>query len=200
MKQHVLWKFEDESITGLPSNVMVRKWLPQNDILAHPNVILFISHGGLFGTSESLYHGVPLLLIPFFGDQFRNAYRVKAAGFGQFMAIHDVTTESLSKGINEIISNESYMTKAKETSAIFKDNLVHPMDEAMFWIEHVCKFKGAKHLKSNAINLSWFTYLSLDIILVDTLIILSVLFSFYWIIRKLFSKKKITHDSSKKQK
>lgn len=54
LKQRVLWKFEDESLPGIPSNVMVRKWLPQNDILAHPNMVLFISHGGLFGTSESL--------------------------------------------------------------------------------------------------------------------------------------------------
>lgn len=45
LKQRVLWKYDDESIKDLPSNVMVRKWLPQNDILAHPNVVLFVSHG-----------------------------------------------------------------------------------------------------------------------------------------------------------
>lgn len=33
LKQKVLWKFEDETIGKLPSNVMVRKWLPQQDIL-----------------------------------------------------------------------------------------------------------------------------------------------------------------------
>lgn len=58
LSQRVLWKFEDKSLTDIPSNVMIRDWMPQNDILAHPNVILFISHGGMLGAMESLYHGV----------------------------------------------------------------------------------------------------------------------------------------------
>lgn len=68
LNQRVLWKYEDDSLI-LPDNVKIGKWFPQSDILAHPNVILFITHGGVFGTQEGLYRGVPMLFIPLYGDQ-----------------------------------------------------------------------------------------------------------------------------------
>lgn len=55
LKQRVLWKFENENIPSLPKNVMIKKWLPQADILAHKNVRLFITHGGMFGTTEGMF-------------------------------------------------------------------------------------------------------------------------------------------------
>ena len=226
LKQNVLWKFEDDSLTDVPPNVKILKWAPQNDILAHPNVILFISHGGLFGTSESLYHGVPLLLIPFFADQQvvivtfslfflsigiiililfliyeqRNANRIARAGYGKFITFSTLNKEIFAKRINELVSDKSYLENAKQASAVFKDNIVHPMDEAMFWIEHVAKFKGAKHLKSHAVNMSWFTYLSLDVFIVDLLAISAVIFAlYYFIVKKLFTKKKIDKKIGKKE-
>ena len=33
VKQHVLWKWEGDTLPGQPSNVKVGKWLPQSDIL-----------------------------------------------------------------------------------------------------------------------------------------------------------------------
>lgn len=48
LKQNVIWKYEDDSLPNIPPNVMIGKWLPQTDILAHPNMVLFISHGGKF--------------------------------------------------------------------------------------------------------------------------------------------------------
>lgn len=46
LKQRILWKCNNQSISNIElPNVMIRKWMPQNDVLAHPNVILFITHG-----------------------------------------------------------------------------------------------------------------------------------------------------------
>lgn len=200
MKQRILWKYEAESLSDIPPNIMIRKWFPQNDILAHPNVVLFISHGGLFGTSEAVHHGVPMLLIPFFADQFRNAYLIERAGCGKFLRHQEITEEIFSNAVNELISDATFLRRAKETAAIFNDNLVHPMDEAMFWIEHVAKFKGAKHLKSCAVNMSWFTYLLLDVFLVNLLAVAAILIVLYSIIKKLFAKCKKNDERKLKKK
>lgn len=46
LQQNVVWKFEDAAVANVPANVRIEPWLPQSDILAHPNVVLFITHGG----------------------------------------------------------------------------------------------------------------------------------------------------------
>lgn len=66
----ILWKFDNEKIPNVPKNVIIRRWMPQNDILAHTNTKLFMSHCGLLSSLESTWHGVPILGVPIFLDQF----------------------------------------------------------------------------------------------------------------------------------
>lgn len=158
--------------------------MPQNAILAHPNVILFISHGGAFGMSESLYYGVPLLMLPFFGDQFRNAHRIEVAGYGKMLNYRELTVETFAKAITDVTSDGTFLQRAKYASAVFNDNLVHPMAEAIFWIEHVAKFNGAAHLKSYAVNMSWFTYFMLDAAIVLSLVTIGIMIVLYILLIK----------------
>ncbi|XP_058448414.1 UDP-glycosyltransferase UGT5-like [Malaya genurostris] len=171
IKQKVLWKFEDETMTNVPKNVMIGNWLPQSDILAHPNVVLFITHGGIFGSQEGLYRGVPMLFIPFYGDQYRNALRAERAGYALSLNFGDVNVITLGSRINELLTNPAFRRSAKKASELFRDNLVPPMEEAMFWIEYVIRHKGAKHLKSISVDLSWIQYLMLDVLAFFCLVI-----------------------------
>lgn len=197
LKQRVIWKFEDGSIPNQPENVLIRKWLPQNDILAHPNVILFISHGGMFSNSEAINYGIQMLVIPVLGDHFRNAFRAQEAGYAKRLNFQDITHETLHDALNEMLTDKKYAMRAKEIASLFSDNIVHPMDEFVWWIEHVIKFRGAKHLKSHAANLSLFTYLLLDVILVNIIVILVVTFGIYFFIEKLCCKSRKIEEKKK---
>lgn len=68
LKQKVIWKW-DEELKVDKNKFMVRKWLPQDDILAHKNVRLFVTHGGLLSSTEAILRQKPIVGIPIFGDQ-----------------------------------------------------------------------------------------------------------------------------------
>lgn len=198
LKQRIIWKY-DEELNDVPSNVLVRKWLPQNDILTHPKIQLFISHGGLFSNMEAIKLGVPMLVIPFVGDQLRNAIRIESAGYGKYLDFNHLTDSKLYDAIEEMTTNHSYFKKAKEISTIFNENLVHPMDEFVWWIEHVIKFKGAKYLKSYAVNLSIFSYLLLDVLAATIFSILIAVLIVYFVFKKNFRRKNRNESTAKKQ-
>ncbi|XP_018334031.1 2-hydroxyacylsphingosine 1-beta-galactosyltransferase-like [Agrilus planipennis] len=104
-KQRVVWKWEDDITFSSPSNVRFEKWISQQDILAHPNLKLFITHGGLLSTIEAIYHGVPLLAIPIFAEQFMNAAEIESLGYGLKLYYTDITEENFSHLVNELLNN-----------------------------------------------------------------------------------------------
>lgn len=152
----------------------------------------------MFGHLESLYRGVPLIMIPFFGDQFRNAIRAQNSGYAKHMKFNEITEETLVETITEMTTNSSYSQKANEISATFKHNLVEPLDEAVWWIEYVCRFKGAKHLKSHAVNMSWFSYLLIDVILATLVTIFTILILLHKTVKYLCASKKTEQDKKRK--
>ena len=83
-------------------------WLPQNDLLAHPSIKLFISHCGNNGQYEALYHCVPIIGLPVFGAQPYNAAKIHAKGFGIYLNVVDFTIKDLDMAINELLSNTIY--------------------------------------------------------------------------------------------
>ncbi|KAG5283035.1 hypothetical protein AALO_G00037530 [Alosa alosa] len=172
--QRVLWRYTGPVPENAPKNVKLMKWLPQNDLLGHPKVKAFITHGGSHGIYEGIYSGVPMVTIPLFGDQGDNAQRMVARGVAESLTIADVTTAKVLEALSKVIGDKSYKANMMKLSAVHKDRPIEPLDLAVFWTEFVMRHKGADHLRSTAHELNWVQYHSLDVIALLTTAILTV--------------------------
>ncbi|XP_062391019.1 UDP-glucuronosyltransferase 1-6-like isoform X1 [Sardina pilchardus] len=201
--QRVLWRYTGPVPENAPKNVKLMKWLPQNDLLGHPKVKAFITHGGSHGIYEGIYSGVPMVTIPLFGDQGDNAQRMVARGVAESLTIADVTTAKVLEALNKVIGDKSYKANMMKLSAVHKDRPIEPLDLAVFWTEFVMRHKGADHLRSTAHELSWVQYHSLDVIaLLTTAILTLVLVTIkccMFCFRKCMGKAKPKENKNKRQ-
>ncbi|XP_014275916.1 UDP-glucosyltransferase 2 [Halyomorpha halys] len=173
--QKVLMKYELATYEGnLPENVHLEKWYPQPDVLAHNNTVLFITHGGYLSLVEAVNFGVPVIGIPFFGDQGKNFRFVEEVGIGKMLRLADINYDNVSRMVKEVLSNRTYKEKMIKRSKIFRDRPVKPLDEAVFWIEHVIKYPEV--LKPKALSLSYIQLHLIDVTLFVIGVFLAVMF------------------------
>lgn len=200
LKQRVLWKFEDDSIPNLPKNVMIKKWLPQNDILAHANTKLFISHMGIGGYNEAMFHAVPVLAVPFVGDQDTNAAKAKSQGWAEVVPAQDLSETTLKEALDKMLGSNKYVENVKKLSNLFRDKPMSAVDTAIFWIEYVIRHKGAKHMQYPGVELNFIQSNSLDVFafLFGVAYVLLKLMTFGCRkVRGMFCAKKATNKSQK---
>ncbi|XP_064113058.1 UDP-glycosyltransferase UGT5-like [Macrobrachium nipponense] len=184
LEQRVLWKFESD-LEGVSDNVKISKWLPQQDILAQPNVKVFITHGGLLSSQEASYHGTPLLALPIFGDQPKTGEKIVNDGLGLSLVWEELTVELLVDSLQEIINNPKYRENAAMVSKLSQDQPEHPVDRAVFWTEYVIRHQGAPKLRSPAASLSWVELLLLDAAALVLLTVVVVLLLISWLFKKI---------------
>ncbi|XP_075285744.1 UDP-glucuronosyltransferase 1A1 isoform X7 [Opisthocomus hoazin] len=174
--QTVLWRYGGEVPPNLPKNVKLVKWLPQNDLLAHPKTRAFITHGGSHGVYEGICNAVPMVLMPLFGDQMDNAKRVESRGAGLTLNILEMTSNDISTALKAVINDKKYKENIKRLSELHLDRPIHPLDLAVHWVEFVMRHKGAPHLRPAAHDLNWIQYHSLDVIAFLLAVVLLSLF------------------------
>ncbi|XP_058833407.1 UDP-glucosyltransferase 2-like [Topomyia yanbarensis] len=171
-----LWKFESDTMPiEVPKNVYIRKWMPQNDLLAHPNLKLFITHSGLLSTQEAVWHGVPVIGFPVFADQNRNINYCSEMGVGKRLSIGKVKSGDLANAIRELMTDKSYRDNMTRLSKVLRDQKEHPLDRAIWWVEWVLRNPDNMILQSNAVHLNWLAKYSFDVIV--PLVLVSVALS-----------------------
>ncbi|XP_062972114.1 UDP-glucuronosyltransferase 1A1-like isoform X4 [Elgaria multicarinata webbii] len=162
--QTVLWRYTGEAPPNLAKNTKLVKWLPQNDLLAHPKAKAFITHAGSHGIYEGICNAVPMVMLPLFGDQMDNAKRVESRGAGVTLNVLELTSKDLSDALKAVIYDKKYKENIQHLSDLHLDRPIHPIDLAVHWVEFVMKHKGAPHLRPAAHDLNWIQYHSIDVI------------------------------------
>ncbi|XP_022164054.1 2-hydroxyacylsphingosine 1-beta-galactosyltransferase-like isoform X1 [Myzus persicae] len=189
LKQKVIIKWTPNDGVKLSENIMTGSWFPQNDILAHPNVKLFITHGGLHSIEETISNAIPVVGIPFFADQYLNMKIAEEKGYGKLVNFFEMTEESFGNAVKELLSNVMYKETAKVQSQVFKDQPMKPLDLAVYWVEYVIRNGGAEHLISGSIELNDAQYFLLDISLILFVLIGLIIWLCYLVVAKAISKK-----------
>ncbi|XP_060088524.1 UDP-glucuronosyltransferase 1A1-like isoform X3 [Heteronotia binoei] len=174
--QTVLWRYTGEVPPNLAKNTKLVKWLPQNDLLAHPKARAFITHSGSHGIYEGICNAVPMVMMPLFGDQMDNAKRVESRGAGVTLNVLEMTSKDLSDALKAVIYDKTYKENIMRLSALHLDRPIHPIDLAVHWVEFVMRHKGAPHLRPAAHDLNWFQYHSIDVIAFLLAVLLTSLF------------------------
>ncbi|XP_050740965.1 UDP-glucosyltransferase 2 [Drosophila biarmipes] len=177
LKQNVIWKWEDlENTPGNVSNILYKTWLPQDDILAHPNTKLFVTHAGKGGVTESQYHGVPMVALPIFGDQPGNAAAMEQLGFGVALDLLTITEDGFRQALKEVLGNDKYGQTVRRFSNLYRDRPLTAKQSVVFWTEYVLRHRGAPHLQSPSMHMNFIELNNLDVYaLILSILVLSLL-------------------------
>jgi len=90
----------------VPANFLVVNYAPQLEVLARTS--LFISHGGMNSTIESIMAGVPAIFIPQISEQAINAENAEKFGLGIALNPETVTVDQLRQAVERITNNRAY--------------------------------------------------------------------------------------------
>lgn len=104
-----------KALEPVPENIEIYNSVDQIAVLEKTD--LFISHAGMNSVSESLYFGVPLILLPITAEQKAVAIRVTQLNAG--IILEDISIENITQKANELLINSSYKENALKISRSF---------------------------------------------------------------------------------
>ncbi|AAG53869.1 egt [Helicoverpa armigera nucleopolyhedrovirus] len=164
---NILWKTDGLPMEHvLPKNVLTQTWLPQHHVLKHSNVVAFVTQGGMQSTDEAIDACVPLIGIPFMGDQAYNTNKYEELGIGRNLDPVTLTSHILVSAVLDVtVNNKSRYTdniKALNRSTNYRTR--KPMEKAIWYTEHVIDNGKNPILKTKAANVSYSKYYMSDII------------------------------------
>ncbi|KHJ96616.1 hypothetical protein OESDEN_03426 [Oesophagostomum dentatum] len=114
---------------------------------------------------EAINAAVPVIAVPLFSDQSKNALLAEHHGFGLILQKNDLSVETISDALKKITSDTRYATAVKTLSKMVNNKPVSAAHLLVKWSEFVAEFKTLENLEPAGNKLNFFQYYSLDLCL-----------------------------------
>lgn len=145
------------------TNVLTTSWLPQKDLLAQPKVKALITHGGYNSLIEAIHWGVPLVLMPLFGDQPANAVRVSRLNVGVSIDKTELTEQKVYQALKTVLESKEIQENADRLGRMIQKKPVSSYDLAINWVEFLAEFKTLETLQPISRRLPFVKYYLVDL-------------------------------------
>ncbi|MCU1225056.1 MAG: glycosyltransferase, family [Edaphobacter sp.] len=135
---------DPESLSGLPGEPVVVRYLPQLEVLKRADIV--ISHGGLNTTLETLREGKPMIVIPKAFDQPAVAARLKWCGVAEVLSMKELSANRILGALRRILNEPGYRDSAMKLHVAIRSSrgLEHAADvieeslRCMRWRKESC--------------------------------------------------------------
>ena len=86
---------------------------------------VFLTHGGMNSTMESLFFGVPMVAIPQMEEQAVTAQQIAALGLGQALTPETTTVTALREAVESVASDEAVRENVRAMRRYVRDTGGH---------------------------------------------------------------------------
>lgn len=133
-----------------------------------------MTHGGLLSTQEAVYHGVPVLGLPFISDQLLNMDKAVRDGYALQIRWNQIEEWRVYQAITQLIHNDRYAQKVRHLQGLLRDQPETPLERGIYWTEYYIRHEGAGHLRLGSRHLNRLQRSLIDVYLVLALISLAI--------------------------
>jgi MGT family glycosyltransferase len=109
---------EPESLGTTPPNFRIEQYVPQLSILEQAD--LFITHGGMNSISESVFYGVPMIVVPNTIEQAINAARVEQLHAGLYLDPGRLTSAGIRQAADAVLADPAVSSGLQQIRRSFE--------------------------------------------------------------------------------